>query len=322
MTQSMLTVVVKKKTTVAQGICAIELVDPAHNNLPIFTAGSHIDVHISDGLVRQYSLCNSPEERHRYLLGILRDERSRGGSQAIHDRVREGDLITISKPKNLFALAENTSKALLFAGGIGITPILSMAEQLALSRTDFEMHYCTRSRNRTAFLDRISNSDFSHQVHCHFDDESPEQYIDLEHTLRSPQPGVHVYVCGPKPFIDAVMNTAKRQGWDAANLHTEYFSAEIAAGSSADAGFEIQIASTGKIYAVAANETIVTALGKHGIAIATSCEQGICGTCLTTVVDGIPDHRDQFLTEQERCANNQVIACCSRAKSKLLVLDL
>src|SRR5439155_9757593 len=165
--------------------------------LPPFSAGSHIDVHLPNGLIRQYSLCNDPRESHRYLIGVLRDASSRGGSAAMHDSVDEGDLLRISTPKNHFPLAHGATHSMLFAGGIGVTPILCMAERLATLGGSFEMHYCTRSRERSAFVDRIGQSTFASQVHFHFDDRDASQKLALGPLIGNPKSGVHLYVCGP-----------------------------------------------------------------------------------------------------------------------------
>jgi vanillate O-demethylase ferredoxin subunit len=284
---SALQVRVARKAVEALDICTFELVAPDGRALPAFSAGSHIDVQLPNGLTRQYSLCNQPDESHRYLIGVLRDAASRGGSAAMHDLVREGDVLTISAPKNHFPLAHEAQRHLLLAGGIGVTPILCMAERLAATGAAFEMHYCTRSRERTAFHDRIRASAFAERVQFHFDDGDAAQKLDIAALLATPQPGTHLYVCGPKGFMDAVLATARARGWPEAQLHYEFFAADVAP-VEGDA----------------------------------SCEQGVCGTCLTRVLEGTPDHRDLYLTPEEQAANDQFTPCCSRAKSARLVLDL
>jgi len=289
--------------------------------LPAFSAGSHIDVQVPGGMTRQYSLCNPPGESHRYLIGVLRDAASRGGAVAVHERVHEGDVLTISAPKNHFPLAHEARRSLLLAGGIGVTPILCMAERLATTGADFEMHYCTRSRERTAFYERIRASAFAHRVAFHFDDGPPEQKLDIAALLAAPQPGTHLYVCGPKGFMDAVLGTARARGWPEAQLHYEFFAAD-AAPADGDTAFEVQLASTGQVIVVGKDQTVVQALAAAGVEVQTSCEQGVCGTCLTRVLEGTPDHRDLYLTPEEQAANDQFTPCCSRARSARLVLDL
>jgi vanillate O-demethylase ferredoxin subunit len=316
-----LTVQVVSKTVEATDICTFELADPLGNALPNFGAGSHIDVHVRDGLVRQYSLCNDPRESRRYLIGVLRVPESRGGSSTLHDEVQEGDLIEIGEPKNHFPLARGAKRSLLVAGGIGVTPILCMAERLANIGADFEMHYCTRSRERTAFVNRIERAAFASRVSFHFDDGPPEQKLDFAALLNSPRADTHLYVCGPKGFMDFALSAAKQQGWPEHRVHKEFFSSDIGSLAS-DTEFDIKIASTGKVYRVAREQTVIAALLQHGIEIPTSCQQGVCGTCLTRVMDGEPEHRDIYLSDDERARNDLFTPCCSRAKSAMLVLDL
>ena len=318
---SSLQVRVARKAVEALDICSFELVAADGRPLPPFSAGSHVDVQLPGGLTRQYSLANDPTEGHRYLIAVLRDAASRGGSAAMHDAVHEGDTLTISAPKNHFPLAHDATRHLLLAGGIGVTPILCMAERLAVTGADFEMHYCTRSRSRTAFHERIRASGFAGRVHFHFDDGDAAQRLDLAALLAAPAPGTHLYVCGPKGFMDAVLGSARAGGWPEASLHVEYFNAEVTS-HDADAPFEVQLASSGRVVVVPRERTVVQALADAGVEVPTSCEQGVCGTCLTRVLSGVPDHRDLYLTPDEQAANDQFTPCCSRAKTPRLVLDL
>ncbi|OGA94762.1 MAG: Vanillate O-demethylase oxidoreductase [Burkholderiales bacterium RIFCSPHIGHO2_12_FULL_61_11] len=318
---STLSVRVARKATEAADICTFELVDVDGGPLPAFSAGSHVDVALPNGLTRQYSLCNDPKETHRYLIGVLRDPASRGGSQAMHEQVQEGQLLQISAPKNHFPLAHDVQRHLLLAGGIGVTPILCMAERLANVGVDFEMHYCTRSPERTAFHQRIIGSRFSSQVQFHFDDGIAEQKLDIAALLIPPASGVHLYVCGPKGFMDAVLNTARAKGWPEHQLHYEFFAAEVVP-SASDASFEVKLASSGRIITVPKDQTVVQALAAAGVEVQTACEQGVCGTCLTRVLEGVPDHKDMYLTPEEQAANDQFTPCCSRSKTPMLVLDL
>ena len=316
-----LTVRVACKTAEATDIATFELVDAQGDALPPFSAGAHIDVHLPNGLVRQYSLCNDSAETHRYLIGVLRDPASRGGSLAMHDLVNEGDILQISAPKNHFPLAHEARRSLLLAGGIGITPILCMAERLAISGAEFDLHYCTRSPARTAFRSRIQGSAFTSRVHFHFDDGDAAQKLDIAATLDKVEDGTHLYVCGPKGFMNAVLDTARAAGWPEAQLHYEFFAADVGP-SDSDESFEVKLASSGRVIKVEKDKTIITALAAAGVEIPFSCEQGVCGTCLTRVLEGVPDHKDNYLTPEEQAANDQLLPCCSRAKSPMLVLDL
>jgi vanillate monooxygenase ferredoxin subunit len=314
-----LEVAAKKKE--ADDIVSFELIDPAGEPLPRFTAGAHIEVEIAPDLVRQYSLCNAPRERRRYLIGVLRERASRGGSTTLVDTVEPGAFVRTSEPRNHFALDASATRVVLMAGGIGITPILCMAEHLAATSTPFELHYCTRSRARAAFWDRISRSPFSNRTRFYFDDAPGSLSLDLSGTLNQPRPGDHLYVCGPNGFIEAVLGEAVRAGWRREQLHKEFFTPTVDP-PRADVAFEVEIASTGTRFTVPANRSVLDVLLANGIEIPMSCEQGVCGTCVTRVLNGVPDHRDVFMTDEEHARNDQFTPCCSRAKSDVLVLDL
>jgi len=316
-----LAVRVARKRTEALGICSLELVATEGTTLPTFTAGAHVDVHLPGGLVRQYSLCNPPSEAGRYEISVLRDAHSRGGSVAVHDAVSEGTVLHISPPKNHFPLAADADHHLLLGGGIGITPLLAMAEHLASQGESFELHHCTRSRERTPFTERLAAASFARHVHHHFDDAHATQKLDIAATLQQASPGTHLYVCGPQGFMDAVLCTARAQGWPEERLHHEYFCA-APADTASDGNFELEVGSTGQVITVAPAQTALQALLAAGFDIPMSCEQGVCGTCLTGVKAGTPEHRDHYLTPEEQAANDQFLPCCSRAKGGRLVLDL
>jgi vanillate O-demethylase ferredoxin subunit len=308
------------KVCEAEGICTYELVRTDGQPLPPFDAGAHIDVHLGEHLIRQYSLCNAPGEIHRYQIGVLRDADSRGGSLAMHDHVEPGSVLQISEPKNHFPLVD-AKRTLLLAGGIGVTPILAMAEALSARGADFEMHYCARSPERTAFRDRIAQSKFVDDVHFHFDSGEAAQKLDIATLLAMPDLDTHLYVCGPAGFIEYVLGGAKAQGWPAAQLHVEYFSA-AAVDTTGDRAFDVKLASSGKVVTVPAGRTVIQVLAENGVDIPYSCEEGVCGTCLTRVIEGEPDHRDMYLTDEEHAENKEFTPCCSRSKTALLVLDL
>ena len=319
--QTPLLVRVARKHTEALDICSLDLVAEPGHSLPAFSAGAHIDVALPNGLVRQYSLCNPPGETGRYQIAVLRDAASRGGSQAVHDAVTEGSTLHISAPKNHFPLATDAAHHLLLAGGIGITPLLAMAERLTSQGECFELHHCTRSRDRTPFLERVAASAFARRTHHHFDDGDAVQKLDIAATLQRAPEGAHLYVCGPQGFMDAVLNAGRAAGWSEERLHREYFAAAPVDHAN-DGGFELEIASSGRVIPVRADQSALAALLEAGLDIPMSCEQGVCGTCLTRVKAGTPDHRDQYLTPEEQAANDQFLPCCSRASSARLVLDL
>ena len=321
MTNELLNVKVAKKTIVAKDVASYELVAADGSELPEFTAGSHVDVHLGDNLLRQYSLHNSPNEKQHYCLGVLRTPDSKGGSIAMHDQVNEGDNIQISQPRNSFHLIEDAKFSLLLAGGIGVTPIMCMAQRLHEIGADFEMHYCTRSLDRMAFHDFFANSPFADRVTFHFDDGAKEQLLDIPGKVKDYSEGYNLYVCGPTGFMDAVIQNAEK-AWPVDKVHREYFSADPKAGHDDDGSFTVKIASTGKEYVIPTDQTIIEVLREDDIEIPVSCEQGICGTCMTNVLEGTPDHRDLYMTDAEKEANNKMTPCCSRALSDSIVLDL
>ena len=321
MSRSWRTVRVAAKTREADDITSFALVDPQGASLQAFSAGSHIDVKITAGLIRQYSLCNDPRERHRYLIGVLREPASRGGSATLIDLVEAGAELQISEPHNHFALDARTERALLLAGGIGITPIWCMAERLAHIGTPFELHYSARSLSRAAFYDRIAGSSFAEQVNFHFDDV-PDTRLDLAKLLGERPAQDHLHRLPSQGFIEAVLATASSAGWPPDQLHREFLAPAEDAKRVEDGAFEVEVASTGARFHVAAGQTVIDVLSANGFEIPASCEQGVCGKYVTRVLKGTPDHRDMFMTDQEHARNDQFTPCCSRSKTDLLVLDL
>nr|WP_314526363.1 PDR/VanB family oxidoreductase [uncultured Pseudomonas sp.] len=317
----MLEVSVTRKVLEAEGICSFELCAVDGSPLPPFQAGAHIDVHLADGLTRQYSLCNDSRERHRYVISVLKDPASRGGSSAIHQQVEPGQILAIGAPRNHFPLTPAAKRHLLFGGGIGITPMLAMAHELHHQGADFELHYSFRSRKRAAFIQLLGQAPFASRVHLHDDSGPQAQKLDAATLLAAPAAGSHIYVCGPLGFMSFILDTAQAARWPADQVHREFFAA-AAVDQSADTPFEVQLASSGQVFHIPADRTVFEVLDAAGIDIETSCEQGVCGTCVTRLLDGIADHRDQFLTAAEQAANDRFTPCCSRAKTPRLVLDL
>lgn len=310
---------VEKKVVEADGIVSLELRAAGEAVLPAFAAGAHIDVHLPNGLVRPYSLCNAPDNSGSYVIAVLREPDSRGGSAAIHDAVAVGDVLQIRSPKNHFHLV-SAPRSILLGGGIGVTPLLSMSEALHASGANFELHYCTRSESRTAFRDQLRASPFSGKVKFYFDDQGGP--IEVNELLAAPADETHIYVCGPAGFIELVTSSAKRLGWPESNIHFEYFAAPTTTEEQGGESFEIEIASTGVRFTVPEEHSAADVLLENGIEIPISCAQGVCGTCMTRVVAGTPDHRDLYLTDEERAQNDQFMPCCSRSLSPVLVLDL
>jgi vanillate O-demethylase ferredoxin subunit len=311
----MITVRIEAKTAVAQDVCALTLVAADGGALPAFTAGAHVDVHLPGGLIRQYSLSNDPAETHRYVLGVLLEAQSRGGSRSVHEQLAPGQTLQISAPKNHFPLATQAPRSLLIAGGIGITPVLAMARQLAREGAGFKFHYAARSAERMAFRAEIEASAWAAAAQFHVG------RLDVERLMAAQAGDVHVYVCGPRRLIDAVTDAAQRLAWAGERVHHEFFAGAEAPEPGQNRAFEIELRS-GRVIPVPADQTAAQALIAAGVPLLTSCEQGVCGTCLTRVLHGRPEHRDLYLTPEEQAANDVFAPCCSRAVSERLVLDL
>lgn len=319
MAERLMQVRVKRISYEAESINSYELVAPTGDDLVAFTAGCHIDLHLSNGMIRSYSLVNDQSERNRYVIAVNKDAASRGGSSNIHETLRAGDLITVSHPKNNFGLEENASHSVLIAGGIGITPLLSMIRRLGALGRSWELHYAARSRSAAAFLDELSNlgSDAA-KLHLHFDHEHSGRILDLSTIVKNAPGHAHLYCCGPVTMLEAFeAATADRP---AARVHVEYFKAKEK--PALEGGFEVRLARSNQTVMVEPGGTILNALLDAGITVNYSCSEGVCGTCETRVIAGIPDHRDLFLGKEEQAANNTMMICCSGSKSSTLVLDL
>ena len=306
----------------AQDIKSYEFVAPDGSELPAFTAGAHLDVHLPGGLVRQYSLANDPGERNRYLVAVLREGTGRGGSTDMHDNVREGDLLEIGGPRNNFPLSDLAQHHLLIAGGIGITPMMAMLRELSGRGAAYSLHYCTRSVEKTAFMGELEAPPFAGNVRFHHDQGDPSKGLDVAALLRPVEAGTHVYCCGPTGLMGAVRAAAEH--WPHGTVHFEYFSVDPGAlePHGPDTAFEVEIESSGEIYRVPADKTIMEVLRDNGHDVPSACEEGICGTCLTEVVSGEIDHRDLVLDDDEKEANDLMTVCCSRAKGPRLKLRL
>ncbi|WP_175908239.1 PDR/VanB family oxidoreductase [Burkholderia seminalis] len=312
-------VIIDSRTGIAREICHLTFRSTDGSDLPPFTPGSHIDLHLPSGLVRQYSLCGDPRDLRQYDIAVLREAHSRGGSTEAHT-LQPGSVIEIGEPRNLFSLASDAKHSILLAGGIGITPLLSMATHLSTIHASYELHYCVRDSARAAFLDRLSRQPYASHTTIYVDNDERSENADFEAILARPDASTHLYACGPDGFITAAMATARSQGWQETNIHREFFAVADPGGSNSY--FQINLARSNRIVDVPADQTALVALANAGVEIPSSCEQGVCGTCLTRVLAGEPDHRDMYLSESEQAANDCFLPCCSRAKSAILVLDL
>jgi vanillate O-demethylase ferredoxin subunit len=288
--------------------------------LPSYEPGAHIDITLGNGLVRQYSLCCAAPSGEGYRIAVKREPQSRGGSAWLHDTARVGDTLRIGAPRNAFALAPAAPMHVLFAGGIGITPILSMAYALLRRGERFRLAYYTRDEASIAFAAELRGGGAlaaQSDIHCGY--TPSDTAARIAQLLDQAPAGAHAYVCGPGPFMDAVTQAARaRLGPEA--VHQESFTAP-APDASAPA-FILRLARTGRDLAVPPSSTALSCLQEAGIAMDSSCEVGVCGTCRTAVLEGEPDHQDSVLTAQERAASNCFLPCVSRARTQLLVVDL
>jgi vanillate O-demethylase ferredoxin subunit len=267
-------------TDLTEDIRAFELVDSKGDDLAAFTAGAHIDVHIDDGLVRQFSLCNNSRERHRYEIAVLNELDGRGGSLALHEKVSEGDILTVSEPRN----------------------------------------YCTRTPLKTAFMDRLIPRAEQGKVFFYHDGGDPSQGLDIDAILDNPATGTHLYYCGPPGFMSAAAAAADH--WPEGTVHFEYFSPPEKDRDEPleNTPFQVKVVSTGGVFDIPADETIIEVLRDAGLTIDTSCEDGYCATCMTRYLEGEPEHRDSVLDDEDRA--EFVLICCARSRTPLLVLDL
>ena len=303
----------------ADGISSYELVAPEGGSLPPFTAGAHVDLQLPDGLVRSYSLVNAPSETHRYLIAVYRDEASRGGSSWMHQVPRVGDLLTISEPINHFPLTEDAANSIFIAGGIGITPIVAMASHLQELGRSWHLHYAARSPAQAAFADALGGlaAQSGAALNLHFSSQKPGR-LDIETIVAEAPAGTHLYCCGPTGMIEDFLKACARL--PPALVHVERFAATQEAAT--EGGYEVVLKRSQRSFKVEAGKTILDTLLDNGVDAMYACSQGVCGTCMTNVIEGVPDHRDEYLTDEEKAANKTIMICCSGSRSARLVLDL
>jgi len=299
----------------SDSIRVIELRSPDEGPLAPFSAGSHIELHLPTGLVRSYSLINSQDERYRYVVAVARDAASRGGSVFIHDNLRVGDIIHAGVPRNLFKLNEHSPSAVLIGGGIGITPLISMAIRLSELGRNWKLYYAVRTRKEAGFLRDLAI--YGDRVRVHSDDEQGG-FLDIRSIVHSAPPNTHFYCCGPRPMMKVFGELTRN--WPPDCIHVEHFTPIDTAAVAG--GFLLQLARLGRTVAVPAGSTILEALANAGIEVPNSCQRGVCGTCETRVLGGTPDHRDSILTPGERAAGNTMMICCSGSLTEHLVLDI
>lgn len=303
-------------TSAAEGTNLFEFRRTDDHPLPPFTAGAHIDVNLPNGLIRQYSLVNPQNERHRYVIGVKLDRESRGGSSFMHESIREGGTYAIAGTRNNFPLVEDAPHVVLLAGGIGITPIWCMVQRLAEIGASWELHYACRNRGEAAFHDELAT--FGDMVRFHFDDECGGKILDIAAIVADAPGAAHLYCCGPAPMLAAFEEAAVTLPPE--RVHVEYFTAKEE--RATEGGFTVELAKSGLELEIPPGKTILEVIREAGIEVESLCEEGFCFTCETRVISGIPDHRDSVLSDQDRAEGEIMLICCSGSLSDRLVLDL
>ena len=309
--------VVAATRRIARDIVQFELRDPQGADLPEFTPGAHLSVRVPSGALRKYSLCNDSAERDRYVIAVRREAEGRGGSSSLVDGVKTGATLHVSEPCNDFALHPRAGSFIFIAGGIGITPILSMVlHAQSAGRGRFKLYYLSRDPESAAFLDTLAAPEFHGKVRIHHDGGNPADAFDLWPVLERPS-GAHVYCCGPRGLMDSVRDMSGH--WPGGSIHFESFGASPEL-TRQNKPFTVHLARSALTLAVTAESTILETVRAAGVAVPSSCESGTCGSCKTVLISGEAEHRDLVLSEEER--GNRIMVCCSRAVSTELVLDL
>jgi phthalate 4,5-dioxygenase reductase component len=300
---------VTRNDAIADGINLFEFRDAGGSELPQFSAGAHIAIHVPNGMLRKYSLCNDPAERDRYQVAVKREVNGRGGSCSLIDDVKAGDELTVVAPVNDFGLPPRAQDFLFIAGGIGVTPMMAMIRQVIAEGKRFRLFYCTRSPETTAFLEELSAPQFKDMVMIHYDQGDPSRSLDLRPILAERKNREHLYCCGPRPLMEAVR--AMTDHWSPTAVHFEAFS-EAETHKPDDKPFKVRLARSGTVLDVSTSTTILEVLREHGLEVPSSCETGTCGTCRTKLLAGEADHRDLVLAEHER--KDTIMICVSRAR--------
>ena len=300
---------VTRNDTIADGINLFEFRDAGGSELPQFSAGAHIAIHVPNGMLRKYSLCNDPAERDRYQVAVKREVNGRGGSCSLIDDVKAGDELAVVAPVNDFGLPRRAQDFLFIAGGIGVTPMVAMIRQVMAEGKRFRLYYCTRSPETTAFREELSAPQFKDMVTIHYDQGDPSRSLDLRPILAERRNREHLYCCGPRPLMEAVR--AMTDHWSPTAVHFEAFS-EAETHKPDDRPFKVRLARSGTVLDVSTSTTILEVLREHGLEVPSSCETGTCGTCRTKLLAGEADHRDLVLAEHER--KDTIMICVSRAR--------
>jgi len=306
----------------AERVTAWELRRIDGAELPAFTAGAHIELHLPNGLERSYSICNAQDQRDRYVIAVSKDPQSRGGSRFIHENLKVGDRLRISSPLNHFQLVEDALHVVFIAGGIGITPIWCMIQRLEALGRSWELHYSARVRQMCAFKEALEvlERKCPGRVQFNFDQEPGGKITDVKALIAGIRSDAHLYCCGPTPMLKAFESAARELARAQSQLHVEYFTPKEE--SAVEGGFTVVLKRRGTSFFIPPGKTILETLLDQNIDVPYSCMEGVCGTCETTVLEGVPDHRDSVLSAEEHAANKTMMICCSGCKSARLILDL
>ena len=323
--QTLLQARVTSVRTVAEGVRAIELRPVGAERWPDFQAGAHIDVTLKTAqdqlIVRQYSLCNSPLESQRFQIAVKVDENGGGGSLLLHNEVEVGDTLEISAPRNNFPLRYDLTRYLLIGGGIGVTPLLAMAHELHSRDLAFELHLFAANQSSLAFHSELPTLPFADSIRVHCNDAQSSARSKIDTAIVPYQSGDGLYLCGPTGFMSEAIKVARRNLWPSELIYSETF-VSVHIDSNQNTAFEVQIGRTGEVFSVAPDEQLIDVLHQNGYPVMCSCTQGICGSCITPVLEGVPEHRDAILSDEERASGSLMTVCVSRARSERLVLDL
>jgi ferredoxin-NADP reductase len=300
---------------IASDILSFELAACDGAPLPAADAGSHIGIVLPNGVTRQYSLVHAGQDLRSYEIAVKRDPASRGGSVYMHDALRVGALLDVEPARNNFPLAETPHQSVFFAGGIGITPIVAMLEQLKIRNLPRVLYYASRRREELAYLPLLHTLC---EPQLHVDSEQGGKVLDIAACVAAQPRDAHLYCCGPAPMLAAFESATS--AWPREQIHVEYFTPRD--GAATEGGFTVSLARTKKDVVIPAGKSILHQLREAGLTLTSSCEQGVCAACETVVLEGVPDHRDAILSPAERASNRVMMICCSGSKTPRLVLDL
>lgn len=311
--------IVRSRSTPAAGVAVLDLAHPENHDLPRWEPGAHIDLILNDGLTRQYSLCGDPGDRSAWRVGVLLDPNSRGGSQYVHENLQQGATVRVRGPRNHFPLVD-APRYRFIAGGIGITPIMAMAADVARAGGDWTLLYGGRTRASMAFADELAER-YPDRVTVWPQDE--RGMLDLDSLLRESEDDTLVYCCGPEGLLGAVEQHCAH--WPPGALHIERFAAKAPTAQDAAEAldrFEVVCHRSGVTVEVTSDQSILEVVEEADIPVIASCYEGVCGTCETRILEGTPDHRDSVLTDAEKDAGEVMLVCVSRSRTERLVLDL